>query len=395
MVFGKGGENATLTGGSGSVHIADVTMFYAPSSGGVRTYLEAKRQRYRQLPDITHTLMVPLTKGAQNTAGIVRIPSPPLPFSNGYRFPLRRKQWVDRLKEIKPSIIEAADPYVTGWASIDAGNALDIPVIGFYHSDLPEMLGSRFGSSVREYLQKYVHRLYQHYERVLAPSHEMATKLVDMGVKNVHVQPLGVDSHLYNPDKRDPAIRQKLGLTDETRLLIFAGRGSHEKNLPELLSTMRLLGSEYHLLMIGSNMPTHLPHNVTTIDHFVPQSELARYLASADALVHAGTNETFGLVVLEGMASGLPVVVSRAGALKENVNESFGMLSDPHDPVSMAHSVHALFERDTLALGKRARQEVEQRFDWSAVVTGVLGHYEQALGITLPQKPDEVSIQVP
>jgi len=61
----------------------------------------------------------------------------------------------------------------------------------------------------------------------------------------------------------------------------------------------------------------------------------------------------------------------------------------------MAHSVHALFERDTLALGKRARQEVEQRFDWSAVVTGVLGHYEQALGITLPQKPDDVSIQVP
>lgn len=374
------------------MHIADVTMFYAPSSGGVRTYLDAKRSRLASMPDVEHTLMVPLTEGANlNEPNVVRVPAPPLPMSNGYRFPLRRSPWIQRLEGVNPSLIEAADPYVTGWAALDAGRKLDIPVIGFYHSDLPEMLGSRFGNTVRRGLERYVHKLYNQYERVLAPSKVMAQKLDDMGVRNVHVQPLGVDSVLYNPRHRDPSVRDSLGLDDKTRLLVFAGRGSHEKNLPVLLETMRILGKGYHLLMIGSQLPGQLPDNVTVIDHFVPQSELARYFASSDALLHAGTNETFGLVVLEAMASGLPVVVARAGALKENVNDDFGRLCTPHDAAEMANATRDLFANDARQLGRNARHEVEQHHDWDAVVANEVRHYRDALGITAPETLTETT----
>lgn len=369
------------------MHIADVTMFYAPSSGGVRTYLEAKRHRLKRMSGVRHTLMVPLTEGTKSSPSddIIRVPAAPLPFSNGYRFPLRRAPWSERLTELGPSLIEAADPYVTGWACLDAGRKLDIPVIGFYHSNLPEMIGSRFGNFARRSLKRYVNNLYNRFERVLAPSSVMADTLSDMGVRRVHVQPLGVDSTLYNPSKRDPRVREALELAPDTRLLIFAGRGSHEKNLPVLLDTMRKLGERYHLLMVGSNMPAQVPDNVSVINQFVTQEDLARYFASADALLHAGSNETFGLIVLEAMASGLPVVVARAGALQENVDDRFGRLSRPHDATDMAAAVSDLFSHDVDEMGRQARLEVERRHDWTAVVDSIMRHYQDALGISTPQ----------
>ena len=74
------------------MHIADMTMFYAPSSGGVRTYLDAKRHRLNALADARHTLLVPGERHvyiAQDHR--VDVPATPLPFSNGYRFPLTRR----------------------------------------------------------------------------------------------------------------------------------------------------------------------------------------------------------------------------------------------------------------------------------------------------------------
>ena len=130
----------------------------------------------------------------------------------------------------------------------------------------------------------------------------------------------------------------ELGLADTTRLLVFAGRGSREKNLPVLLDCMRRLGKHYHLLLVGSHMPTHVPANVTIINHFCPATQVARLLASADALLHAGDQETFGLVILEAMASATPVVAVRAGAFGEIVNEQCGRLCQANDGPAMAQA---------------------------------------------------------
>ncbi|RCI68055.1 glycosyltransferase family 1 protein, partial [Pseudomonas aeruginosa] len=93
----------------------------------------------------------------------------------------------------------------------------------------------------------YVSKLYGHFDRVLAPSRVMAEKLMRLGVADVHVQPLGVDLVTFHPSNRDPGLRQELGLDEETRLLVFAGRGSREKNLPVLLDAIQRLGDGYHL----------------------------------------------------------------------------------------------------------------------------------------------------
>ena len=203
-------------------------------------------------------------------------------------------------------------------------------------------------------------------------------------MKNVFVQPLGVDLQTFTPAARDSGLRAELGISEETRLLIFAGRGSKEKNLPVLLNCMKRLGDGYHLLLVGSGMPAAVPDNVTVVDGFRPAQHVARLMASADALLHAGDQETFGLVILEAMACGIPVVAVAAGAFTEIVDERCGVLCAPNDPRAMANAILELFSADSRQLGMQARQHVEQHYAWDVVVDSLLGHYRAVLATPPP-----------
>lgn len=360
-----------------------MTMFYAPASGGVRTYLDAKHRRLGRYPGVRHSLLIP-GASLSHKDGIYKVPAPALPFSNGYRFPLRLAPWRNVLHDLHPDVIEVGDPYLTAWAALDARRELDVPVIGFYHSDLPLLVSNRIGNWLGTNVETYVSKLYNNFDRVLAPSIIMADKLIRLGVENVHVQPLGVDLVTFSPTLRDPSLKAELGLNEDTRLLIFAGRGSREKNLPVLLDCMKRLGAGYHLLLVGSHMPDAVPDNVSVIGHFCPTGEIARLLASADALLHAGDQETFGLVILEAMASGIPVIAVAAGAFTEIVPETCGLLCAPNNPRAMASAVRELFSHDSVQKGYQARHYVEQQYAWDTVVEGLLEHYQAVLGSRLP-----------
>ncbi|MGM0535613.1 MAG: glycosyltransferase [Pseudomonadota bacterium] len=364
------------------MHIVDVTMFHAPASGGVRTYLEAKHRVLATRPGLRTSLLVP---GAEHGSfgGVHTLPAPRIPLGQGYRFPLRRRPWRDALMTMAPDLIEAGDPYVTAWATAEAGQVLGVPTVGFFHSDLPRLIGGRFGTTVRHRpppsatvrhrLQCYVGDLYGRFDSVLAPCSAMAARLADWGVEKVRVQPLGADLEVFHPRHRDPGLRLRLGLGDHQRLLVFAGRHSPEKHVDVLLATMARLGPAYHLLLMGPGMPSRVGDNFSVLPRYCPPTEVATALASADAMLHAGTRETFGLVAQEGMACGLPVVAARAGALKEYVPLGAGVLCRPRDAGAMARAVQELFLYDPMAMGRH----VERHFGWERVVDDLLGHYRQ------------------
>jgi alpha-1,6-mannosyltransferase len=262
----------------------------------------------------------------------------------------------------------------------------DIPLVAFYHSNFPQLAGRRLGTAIERLVANYVRLTYEGFDLVFAPSRHMCDYLASIGVHHTALQPLGVDADIFAPSRRVRDLRRDLNLPQHTRLLAFAGRFAGEKNLPVLLDAFERLGNEYHLLLIGGGESGRVASNVTKVPYRRDSRELAEWLASCDALVHAGTKETFGLVVLEAMACGLPVVGTSAGAIPELVDDSVGLLAAPLSGTSMAEAIAALYERDLEALGRAARARVLRQFTWGQAVATQLATYGAvAKGRRLPR----------
>jgi alpha-1,6-mannosyltransferase len=136
--------------------------------------------------------------------------------------------------------------------------------------------------------------------------------------------------------------------------------------------------------LISRERSGRLERHVTLLRYQGQGSVLARYLASADALVHAGDNETFGLVLAEAMACGRPVVGVNAGAVPEIVDSSVGVLVPRARGDLLAEGVQALFEQDIDLLGQQARRRVESQYSWDQVLQRLLALYRRLAGVPEP-----------
>lgn len=358
------------------MHIIDTTLFFAPHSGGVKRYLLAKQRFLTTQPGVRHTIVVPgPKKAAAARVGLVELPSPLIPLGGGYRLPLRTRAWSDALCALGPDIIEAGDPYQVAWAALDAADRLAVPAVAFVHSDLSRLASARFGTLAGAAIDSYLRRLYRRFDLVMAPSQSVAARLNSIGVEHAVVQPLGVDTTIFHPSRCDPSLRAELGLPIDTRLLIYAGRISPEKRIPLLQQAVERLGRPYHLLIVGGDTQQRLSPSITLLAYEQDTTRLARLLASCDALVHAGDQETFGLVFLEMMACGRPVIGVHAGAVPEIIDATVGGTAIPGNVESLGQAIRALYESDIKQLGAQARQRVERQYSWDRTLTLQLGRY--------------------
>jgi alpha-1,6-mannosyltransferase len=386
----------SLLAGKGSIgavepmHIVDTTLFYSPTSGGVKRYLSAKHAWLKANTSWQHTIVVPGEEDYIERGEVCTLGGFPIPGTFNYRLPLDPRRWTRMLSALQPSLVEAGDAFHPAWAAWQLARQRGIPIAAFYHSNLPQILGRRFGGGLTERtLCRYLRWLYEPFDVVFAPSRLMCELLNGMGVPHTMHQPLGVDAEIFHPKRRSLGLRAKLGLPTDTRLLLYAGRFAGEKNLPVLLQAFARLGSPYHLLMIGGDREARPTRNVTMLPYRRDSLELAEWIASADALVHAGTKETFGLVLLEAMACGRPVVAARASAIPEFVDESVGMLAEPYNPASMADAIAALYDRDLEAIGTTARTRVLRRFTWQKAFQVQMTAYASLVGVrrlTVPER---------
>jgi alpha-1,6-mannosyltransferase len=367
------------------MHVVDATLFYSPTSGGVKRYLLAKHEWMRAHTSWRHSIVVPGETEAHAPGDLCTVPGRLVPGAFNYRLPLNPLRWARAIDRLEPDLIEVGDAFHPAWAAATVAHRRGIPLIAFYHSNFPELAGRRLGNGVRKLIEWYVRQTYARCTQVLAPSRAMCAYLHGIGVRQVAYQPLGVDVDTFRPLQARRDLRAELGLSADTRLLLFAGRFSAEKNIPVLVDAFRRLGPPYHLLIIGGDESARTG-NVTRVPYCRDNRELARAFASADAFVHAGVHETFGLVVLEAMACGRPVVAMQAGALPELVAADTGVLAEPHpDPAvaaaRLAESVVALYEHDLDALGAAARAHVVANYSWSRALHGLMGRYQAALGV--------------
>ncbi|HET7812689.1 MAG TPA: glycosyltransferase [Steroidobacteraceae bacterium] len=369
------------------MHVVDATLFYSPTSGGVRRYLLAKHEWMRAHTSWRHSLVVPGESNTHVPGDVSTVEGRLVPGAFNYRLPLNPLRWSRAIDALEPDLIEVGDAFHPAWAASCVANRRGIPLIGFYHSNFPELAGRRLGRAVQRLIEWYVRLTYERCEQVLAPSRYMCDYLHSLGVAHATHQPLGVDVDTFAPTAGARDLRAELGLSAGTRLLLFAGRFSAEKNIPVLLEAFRLLGDPYHLVLVGGG-ESGRSGNVTRLPYCRDNHTLAGYFRGADAFVHAGVHETFGLVLLESMACGRPVVAMRAGAVPELLDEQAGVLAEPHLDAAraagnLAAAIAALYERDLRELGAAARRHVVGNFSWTRALQGLMARYQEAVSARL------------
>ncbi len=358
------------------MHIADITMFYAARGGGVSTYLNAKARWLVQRTRIRHTIVSPNVKTTDGkTRSLVSIPSMPFPGIHGFRMPLSIGGTARTLRDLEPDLIEVGDAGQCAWAALRAKRKLNIPAVAFYHSDLPRIIGDRMGDIPAHAASTYLAHLYRQFDLVMAPSKLMVEQLASLGVRGVLHQPLGIDVDTFSPRRRANSLREHLKLAPDARLLVYAGRFTAEKKLPILIEAVRRLGHPYHLLLIGGGMKLPQLDRMTCIPFKRNQQDLARLLASSDVLVHPGDRETFGLIVLEAMACGIPIVGTTGGGVSELVEPGTGILVQPNSVSQLCEGIEAIYRCDMAELGKNALRHAREQYDWNRIMPQLLQRY--------------------
>jgi len=367
-------ERRAPNGAPIDMHVLDTTMLYGPMGGGVARYLKEKRSWLARNSPCRHSLLVP---GAFNGIGEdgEHFIATWAPKQAARRWPLRTSPWLNAIRRYAPDVIEVEDAGLVGWVALHAARELGVPLVAFCHSDVAGHVARRFGSLAGGLTRAYLQAFYRRCDVVLTPSEFMRRRLLDWDVENVVVRPLGVDLKTFNPRARTTTLRCELGLPESARILVYAGRFAREKNLSVLTTAFRKLGRPYYLLMLGAGESMPRQGNIIVRPYERSSRELARVLASADGLVHAGDQETFGLVLLEAMACGRGVIAAAAGAAPELVTLETGMLAPARDAGALASTIEAFYQRDLDAMGRRARAHVEHSYGWDTVMRGLLEIY--------------------
>ena len=324
------------------------------------------------------------------------IGSPLVSRTSRYRALLNLNAVEEVLARENPDVIESSDPYQVAWKAIASGEALRIPVVGFYHSHFPEAylrttmkyLGETATNVMMEVAKNYVRNLYNHFRKTFVPSTGLAQVLSDWGVENIVLSELGVDTGVFNraPDKF--ATRIEFDIPKDRIVLLYVGRLAPEKNVKTLFQAFDLLHREapgrFHLFVVGDGRYRddliELQKEtaaVTWLRYSSDQLMLAKIYRTADLFVHPGVQETFGLVALESQACGTPVVGIRGSYMDRIIFADQSHWAEENSPESLAAAIRAMSEIDLEAAGIEASRRVIQRYPWRKVFERMFDIYEQ------------------
>ncbi len=384
--------------------VCDVTQFYSPVSGGVKRYISEKRLHVLQHTRDEHHLIIPGSTTRYEREGRLHlhtIRSPRLDFfsryPSRYRLILNTQLVLDMLDDIRPDVIESGDPYHLAWTCLRAGQQLHTPVFGFYHSHFPEAYlrtalkygGSWLRDAVLNYAEDYIVKLYSHFAATLVPSAPLRQVLHSWGLTNTVTLNLGVDTKSFYPMPRNDALREELDLPKDKKVLLYVGRLSAEKNIEMLLAAFENLHARhpntYHLVIVGDGplrrtLPAtrHRTGALTWRSYIQDNAQLARYYHAADLFIHPGVCETFGLVVLEAQACGLPCVGVRGSFMDANIMVGLDQWASTNNPASIADAIGRYEHLDLAALGAEASRLVHARFSWDKVFARQWSLYTRA-----------------
>lgn len=342
--------------------ILDVCAFYSPQGGGVRTYIE---QKLRIGTHLGHEIVV-IVPGESHSimdrgpgARIVTLPSPRFPLDRKYGYFADEAALHAALDAERPDVVEVSSPWrspsmVARWqGSARRSLVMHADPLSAYAYRWFEPLLSR--PSIDRGFERYWEHL-RHlggaFDMTVCANHDLAGRLRDGGVAGVRVHPLGVETGVFSPERRDPELRARLlgacGLDDHARLLVAAGRLAPEKRWPMVVDAVAAasLDTPVGLVLFGEGREKRAirsaiggnPH----IRLFEPERDrtaFAAILASADAVVHGCEAETFCMVGAEARASGTTVIAPDGGGAADHARHGAGLTYKAGNRFSLTNAI--------------------------------------------------------
>jgi phosphatidylinositol alpha 1,6-mannosyltransferase len=317
---------------------------------------------------------------------VVRVPSVPVPRYRSFRLGLPLPRLADALVEHAPDVVHLASPFLLGARGVALAGQLTLPSVAVYQTDVAAYArayrGLGLGRDLGEAAAwRWMRTIHNGADRTLAPSTAAASDLVAHGVQRVWLWRRGVDTTRFDPAKSSARLRALIAPHGET-IVGYVGRLAVEKQVDLLAATCGLPGVKVVVIgdgPAGKDLRRALPNAIFL---GVRRGEqLARLYASLDIFVHTGAHETFGQVVQEALASGVPVVAPAAGGPLDLVTPGVtGTLVPPGDAGAIADAVAAL-AADPITrkeYAEAARAWVADR-GWDVVVDELVNHYAAVL----------------
>ncbi len=326
-----------------------------------------------------------------NQTKIIRVP--------GMTFPLYPElkagppQWntYRQIKDFRPDIAHFIHPVLIGGVGILMAKRLNIPNLTSFHLDFANLAQHHHLFNINlGFMKPVVNRFtrvsFNMADYTLAPSKLIQKQMMDLGIKNVGLWKRGVDGERFNPKFRDEAMRYEMsdGHPEDT-LLVYVGRLSNEKRIDLLRPLLERLPNT-RLALVGDG-----PARADLEEYFrgFPAKFMGRMVgvplsqayASGDVFTFASSLETFGLVVVEAMAAGLPVVSSRVGGIPDVVEiGKTGYLFDEGDVEGLVDGVRNIItdKEKMRQMGRDARAYATTQ-TWDAMMDEVIDHYQRLI----------------
>lgn len=372
--------------GGRRLRIAYVTETWLPTINGVVTRLSAT---VRELHRSGHQVLVIAPSpcdGAVEGVEVRSVPSVGVPFIYGglpWGLPVPRvRRFLDAFG---PDLVHAVSPVVLGWSGVAYARRAGVPLVCSYHTHVARFARFYHLGFAERIAWGIVCRAHRLADLNLVTSQASASELTSRGISRVGLWQRGVDLARFRPRPPSREMRERLdGGNHHRRLLLYVGRLAAEKNLERLLPLTRR--DDLHLALVGDGparralAATFAGRNVTFAGPLLGDDLLAAY-ASADLFLFPSTTDTLGLVLLEALASGLPVVASCTPASAEVVGGAAGVeLVDPDDGMELTSAVDRLLASPPESA--LIAQEVRGRTaSWAEVTDSLVGHYQDALGL--------------
>jgi glycosyltransferase involved in cell wall biosynthesis len=376
--------------------IAIVTETYLPQINGVSTTLERLVSHLQAQGDSVHLLMPRYRDDPtrpQSGPEISEFGALPLPWYSEILLPFSRPAAIRSiLRASNPDLVHIATEGPLGLAALLAAEKLRLPVISSFHTNFPMYLDSYRLGLIEKAAWGYLRWFHNRTAQTFCPTPSVRRILINKGFQRVGIWGRGVDSGRFSPDKRDPHCRAQLGLSTEDVAFVYCGRLAVEKNLLLLMEAFhRIRDPHARLLLIGDGpLRSQLAANAgqrVIFTGYRQGEELARLYASADIMVFPSRTETFGNVILEAMASGLPVIGFRTPGPQDIITDGLtGLLvAEPSAPALFRAMAHFLSHPEEIRrCGTEARTHA-RRQSWQQINEVLRRAYQESLTVSAPQ----------